>query len=65
MNDYISKVILMPKEKFSKHCDWEETEWIIRMRGEYFYKKCKCEQVRINVDLYKDTKCGLYSKPTT
>ena len=32
------------------------------MSGDYFEKKCKREQGRGNVDVYEDTRRGLYSK---
>ena len=35
------------------------------MSGEDFDKKCKCEQGRVNVDVSKDTKRGLYMKSWT
>ena len=58
----LSKVILMLKDNIPKHCAWEETEWITRMSGDEFEKKCKPEQGRGNVDVSEDTKHGLYSK---
>ena len=59
--NYLSKVILTLKEKFPKHCAWKEPGFITRMRREEFGKKCKSEKGRGNVDVYKDTKTGIYS----
>ena len=53
------KILLMFKDKFMKHCDWEETKWIARMSGEEFEKKCECEKGRSNVELSEDTNCEL------
>ena len=62
LKNYLSKVTIMLKEKFPKHCAWEEPEWTTRMIGKKFEKKCKCEQVRGNMDVSEDSKSGLYSK---
>ena len=62
LKNYLSKVILMLKDKFPKNCAWEEPEGITSMSGEEFENTCKREQGRGNVDVYEDTKCGIYSK---
>ena len=62
LKNYLSEAIIVLKYKSPKHCAWEEPEWSTRMSGEEFENKCKREQVRGNVDVYEDTKCGLYSK---
>ena len=62
LRNYLSKVIIMLKAKFPKHCDWEEPEWNTRMSGKDFEKKCNCDQCGGNVDVYEDTKRGLYNK---
>ena len=62
LNDYLSKVIIVLKYKFPKHCDWEEPEWTARMRGEEFEKKCRHDQGKGNVGVSEYTKLRLYSK---
>ena len=56
LNHYLSKVILMLKEKFLNHCAWLEPKWIKRMSGEEFENKGKHEKGRGNVDVSEDTK---------
>ena len=43
LNNYLSKAVLMLKDKFPKHFAWVEPKWITRMNGEEFEKKCKRE----------------------
>ena len=62
LKNYLSKVIIIFKDKFPNHCALEETEWTKSISGEEFEKKCKREQSRGNVDVSEDTKHGLYSK---
>ena len=52
----------MLKHKYLNHCSSEETKWITSINGEEFEKKYKIEKGRSNLDVYEDTKCGLYSK---
>ena len=52
----------MWKDNFPNQCAWEEPAWIKSMRGYEFEKKSKRDQERENVDLYEDTKRGIYSE---
>ena len=62
LKNYLIKLILVLKDKFPNHFAWGESEWNTRMIIEEFNKKCNIFQVRGNVDVYKYTKRGIYSK---
>ena len=62
LKNYLSKVIIMLKDKFTKYCDWEESQCTKMMSREEFENKCKREQGRVNVDVSEDTKRVIYSK---
>ena len=62
MKKYISKVILVLKNKFPNNCAWEESGRNTRMSRDEFENKFKREQGRLNVDVCQYTKHGIYSK---
>ena len=59
LKNYLRKVVLMLKDKFSEHCAWEEPNWITRMSVYYFEMKRKGDQGKVNVGASEDTKRGL------
>ena len=65
LKNYLSKVVLMFKDKFPKHCAWEESKWTTRVSVKEFDKKFNHEQGRGNVDLSEDTNNRLYIKSSS
>ena len=62
LKNYLSKVILMLKDKFPNPYDWEELDWTKIMSGEEFDKKCKREKGKGILEVSEETKRRLYSK---
>ena len=65
LHNYLGKLILALKEKFPKHCVWEEPGWITRVTEEDFENKCKHSQGRGNLGVSEDNRRGLYRKASS